>query len=55
MQRLLEYKGYTIWSMKNQKRMYVDGSGISCNMFWYSMDKAIEHIDFVIKFKLNNK
>ena len=46
------YKGYQIYREANNKRIFVSGSGISCLHYWYNINKAKEHIDFILKFNL---
>jgi len=49
------YKDYRIFKprengLKN-KRIYIDGSGINCNQYWYNIQKAREWIDFTLMVK----
>jgi len=52
MRRIETHRGYLIFIPKGyKKRMFIDGSGISCNDYFYSIDKARFAIDFAIKHK----
>ena len=49
--RLDEYKRYKLFIPKGySRRIFIDGKNISCNKYFYSIDKAKEYIDFVIKY-----
>ena len=51
MKRLDDYLGYSIYIPRGyKKRIFIDGPGISCNVYFYSIKKAKEHIDFIKKF-----
>ena len=56
MNRLEVYKGYQIFIPRGyKKRIFVDGSGVSCNQYWYNIKEAKRHIDFVLMLKKNIK
>ena len=49
--RLDSYKGYKLFIPKGcSKRIFIDGPSISCELYWYSEEKAHDYIDFTIKY-----
>ena len=48
--KTISYNGYVIYLPYKNKRISVDGSGISCNRFWYSLESCKRSIDFAEKF-----
>ena len=55
--RLETYKEYLLFIPRGySKRIFIDGPGISCNQYWYNINEAKRHIDFVLMLKkLNEK
>ena len=55
MEVLETYRGYRIFKPRDNgpknRRIFVDGSGISCNQYWYKVKNARSCIDFVLKVK----
>ena len=51
MKRLEVYKGYQLYIPRGyKKRIFIDGPKISCNLYFYNIDKAKGYINFVIKY-----
>jgi len=50
------YKMYKIYIPRGyKKRIFIDGPGINCNQYWYNLNNAKEHINFVLKYIVNKK